>query len=287
MTYVVCIPSRGRARICNDKTLTTLAVNGIPAERVHVYVADADEYALYQRTLTPALYGSLVIGRPGLVQQREFIEASWPAGQAIFYMDDDIGRIDLTLAGADRPGGSPTATDRPGGSPTATDRPGTTLDDFICAAFATCVANAAYIWGIYPVFNPFFRKARPEIVIAREQPVYIVGCMYGIINRPAYAEVRLQITCDDSQKEDVERTARYFLTDGVVIRFNRVGALTRYYGTVGGLGTFKERLDLARIAANKLAAKWPQLGKVRVRKNGMHEFVFARKCAKNRDRTNM
>lgn len=198
------------------------------------------------------------------MQQREFIEAAWPAAQPIFYMDDDIGRIDLSLTGHN------------------------TLDEFIGAAFAACVAHKAWIWGIYPVFNPFFRAPRPPCIVAQEQPVYIVGCMYGIINRPGNEDVRLTITRDDGQKEDVERTARYFLTDGVVLRFDRVGALTRYYGAVGGLGTFKERLDLARAASNKLAAEWPHLGKVRERKNGMHEFVFTQsRNRKKKDRTNI
>lgn len=254
--YVVCIPSRGRAQICADKTLTTLAVNGISPECIHVYVADQAEYDLYRTTFENkgAQYGRLIVGVPGLVQQREFIEASWPEGQPVFYMDDDITRIDLSLAPQWH-----------------------TFDEFICAAFAECRTQNAYIWGIYPVFNPFFRKARPEAaVVARDAPVYIVGCMYGIINRPGLGALRLDMTREDSQKEDVERTARYFLNDGVVLRFDRVGAQTKYYGAVGGLGTFKARLVPMARAAETLAAKWPELGKTRVRKNGMCEFVFHR-----------
>jgi len=52
--------------------------------------------------------------------------------------------------------------------------------------------------------------------------------------------------------------------------------MTRYYGAVGGLGTFKDRLAPMREAANTLYTHYPTLGYVRVRKNGMCEFVFNR-----------
>jgi hypothetical protein len=49
--YVVCIPSYQRAEICNQKTLTTLKQQNIPANLIHVYVANKKEYDIYEKTL--------------------------------------------------------------------------------------------------------------------------------------------------------------------------------------------------------------------------------------------
>ena len=35
---------------------------------------------------------------------------------------------------------------------------------------------------------------------------------------------------------------KYFVQDGLVVRFNRIGIMIKYYGKSGGLGTFQERL---------------------------------------------
>jgi hypothetical protein len=34
---------------------------------------------------------------------------------------------------------------------------------------------------------------------------------------------KLNITSSNGQKEDVERTIKYFINDGIVLRFNKVG----------------------------------------------------------------
>jgi len=74
-------------------------------------------------------------------------------------------------------------------------------------------------------------------------------------------------------KEDVERTLRYFIKDGIVLRFNRVGFKTKYYGNDGGgLGTLKSRLEKSSEEVQKLAIHFKDYGKIKVRKNGVWEF---------------
>ena len=96
--YIICIPSYKRAQVCNDKTLSTLNKNKIPASKIYVYVANQEEYDLYKKTLDPKLYHQLIIGKKGLVQQREFIMNSWAKGKWIVFMDDDLAKIDLSLS---------------------------------------------------------------------------------------------------------------------------------------------------------------------------------------------
>ena len=240
--YVVCIPSYKRATVCNQKTLNTLHTHHIG--NIYVYVAKED-YELYKTVLDPNLYTKLVIGKEGLVQQRQFIMEQWNEGEHIVFLDDDIDDIDMSLSNH-------------------------TLDTFIQHAFQECITHSSFIWGVYPVLNPFFRNTKREMTTDLK---YIVGAFYGIKNRPL-KELQLTLTESNGQKEDVERTLRYYIQDGIVLRFNKIGFKTKYYGKVGGLGRFEERLKPMEEACLKLKEKYPEYGRIKIRKNGMHEFVL-------------
>jgi len=248
--YIICIPSYKRANFCNEKTLSTLNKHNIDSKKIYVYVANKDEYDIYKDILNPTLYNKLVIGKKGLVPQRQFIMNQWSNGKHIVFFDDDVESIDLSL------------------SPIFKKH---NLDYFIKYAFNQCVQHHSYIWGVYPVFNPFFRKPKAEISTDLK---YIVGAFYGIINRPNFKNIQLTITKENGQKEDVERTIKYFIEDGIVIRFNKIGFTTKYYGKEGGLGRFEERLKPMMEACKKLEKKYSEYGSIKVRKNGMAEFVL-------------
>jgi hypothetical protein len=246
--YVICVPSYKRAELCNEKTLQMLKDNHIPAKKVFVYVADKEEHDEYVKVLDKSKYNELVVGIKGLVPQRQFIMEQFPAGKHIVFFDDDVSKIDLTMSSITK---------------------GKSLDSFFKHAFKECHKNKSYIWGVYPVFNPFFRKGRPEMTTAL---TYIVGAFYGIINRPKLKAIELTITKENGQKEDVERTLKYFVEDGIVLRFNRVGFMTKYYGKSGGLGTFEDRLKPMLEASKKLKAQYGEYGEITTKKHGMTEF---------------
>jgi hypothetical protein len=260
--YVICIPSYKRANFCNEKTLATLHKHKINHNKIYVYVANKEDYDLYKETLDPSLYNKLIIGKKGLVPQRQFIMEQWPQGKHIVFFDDDVESIDLSL------------------SPQFKSH---NLDYFIKEAFTQCVNHNSYIWGVYAVFNPFFRKARKEMTTELN---YIVGAFYGIINRPKLKSIQLTITKENGQKEDVERTIKYFIEDGIVLRFNKIGFTTKYYGKEGGLGRFEERLKPMKDACKKLEEKYSDYGHTKVRGNGMAEFVLKKIPARN-DSTNV
>lgn len=105
----------------------------------------------------------------------------------------------------------------------------------------------------------------------------IVGAFYGFINRPHCDELKLTLTELNAGKEDVERTIKYFIKDGIVLRFNKVGFKTKYYGTDGGgLGKFKDRLKPMADACAVLQQNYDSYGKIKTRKNGMTEFILKR-----------
>lgn len=247
--YVICIPSYKRPEICNEETLSMLADNNIPSKLIYVYVADKDEFNEYDKTLDKSKYGHLIIGCKGLVPQREFISHQFPKGKHIVFFDDDVKSVDLTMY---------------------SETKGKTLDYFFKFAFKQSHQYNSYIWGVYPVFNPFFRKARPEITTCLN---YIVGAFYGIINRPGLKDIKLTITKANSQKEDTERTLKYFICDGIVVRFNHVGFETKYYNPNGsGLGTFEQRLQPMLEASKKLKKQYSEYGNITTKKQGMTEF---------------
>jgi len=243
LTYKIVIPSLGRPTICRTKTIQTLLENGIPDQTISVYIV-AEEEQQYRDALKDTSC-NIVIGQLGLSNQRNFIQLQHPEGTNLVYMDDDIDSVDLSL------------------SPKFKD---TKLDTFLTTAFQECRDNNTFIWSVYPCFNPYFRSNRDEVT---EYATFLIGAFYGIINRHS---ILLEPT--DCYKEDVKRSIQYFLKDGKVRRYNKIGFKTKYYNNVGGLGNFKSRIDKARVAAERLVEKYPDMGRIKVRKNGMTEFVI-------------
>jgi hypothetical protein len=209
----------------------------IPNECITVFVV-AEEKEAYE-IATQGLV-NIVVGEKGLVKQRAFIEQYYPAGAHVVSLDDDLEEIDT-----------------PGFA---------SLHDFFVQAFEKCVQEKVFLWGVYPVFNPFYRLKRQECTTHLN---YIIGAFFGFINRPGL----ISLTLADDNKEDVERSILYFQKDGKVVRFNRVGMKTKYYGTDGGgMGTLEQRREPSKKAVEYLCSTYEDYGRVVVRDNGLHEF---------------
>ncbi len=215
-----------------------------------VYVSSIEEKREYEKVLNPDTYNFIKIGEKGLVQNRAQILADYPSNYRILMLDDDLAEIDLGLDEELR---------------------NFDLDEFIKYGFEIAEMNGAYLWGVYPVYNPFFRETKPHYPLDLK---FIVGCWTGIVNRWNDDDLKSTIgITTNGNKEDVERTILYHKKDGKVLRFNKVGFKTKYYGTDGGgLGTIQYRHENMKIASYKLQAKYPNYGKVMVRKNGKYEF---------------
>jgi hypothetical protein len=71
-----------------------------------------------------------------------------------------------------------------------------------------------------------------------------------------------------------------------VIRYNRIGFVSRYYGKVGGLGTFKDRLKPMLEASQKLLKAYPEYGSISTKKTGMTEFQLRKIPARKEEETN-
>jgi hypothetical protein len=243
MDYIIVIPSYKRANQLQTKTLSCLFNAGISKEKINVFIVE-EEYEEYLEMLDKNYYNKLIVGKIGLVQQREFINEYYSVGTKILSLDDDVENIDLSL----------------------TDYKN--VDSFFVDAFDTCEKKGSFIFSVYPVFNPFFRKNRPNIT---EELTYCIGAFYGYINRHD-DDLKLVLT-QEGNKEDVERSILYYLKDGKTLRFNKIGFKTKYYG-VGGLGGFKERLDIMKQKTIDINAKYPLFTRIKIRKNGLYEICF-------------
>jgi hypothetical protein len=203
---------------------------------ITIFVVE-EEYDLYKNVLPDY---EIVVGKLGIVPQRNFIE-NYFEGKLIF-LDDDITHIDVP-----------------------------NLLEFFHHAFEECEKRKAYLWSVYPVYNPFFRKTKQEVT---EYLSFCIGAFYGVITRKD-PDLQLHYSMEGN-KEDVERSIRYFKKDGKVLRFNKVGFKTKYYGSVGGLGTLKQRLPTIISIVDNLVNAYPEYGYRKIRKSGIHEFVLRR-----------
>lgn len=237
--YQIVIPSYNRPTELREKTLATLERYNIDKTRIYLFI----ELSQLYKYDTFSDY-KIVVGRHGIVNQRKCIEDFFPENTNIVSIDDDIEDIDFN--GFD------------------------SLDDFFIAAFQKCIDNTAYLWGVYPVWNPFFREKKSMTTHLS----FICAAFYGFINRPNLIEIE----CGE-QKEDVERSIKIFLNDGIVLRFNHIGYKTKYYANSGGLGNFDSRLNDSIINTKLLNEKYPDITSIKIKKNAMHELVLKKQKA--------
>lgn len=240
MDYHIAIPSYRRSGQIVRKTIATLSRAGL-SHRATIFVADEAELAEYRITCHDL---RIVVGKPGLVAQRAFISSYYPEGSLIVYLDDDIICF-KTLAD---------------GKLQKTDA----LESFFQKAFATMTEAGARIWGVYPAANKLFMERQPAIGYGLN---FIIGTCYGIVNT---AVPVLEFT---NNQDDKERTIRYWLTDGKLVRFNHWTINTRYLGT-GGLD-HPDRIEQIAAETKVLAEKWPELiTRIYKSKRGIYDTRF-------------
>jgi len=243
--FQIAIPSFGRSKILQLQTLATLEHFGINKNLITIFVV-AEQLQEYK---TIGDDYKFVVGEKGIVEQRKFIENYYPAGTWVVSLDDDVKEIDLDCFES--------------------------LEQFIIHAFQECIDRGSYIWGVYPVFNPFFRKTKEPLTTCLN---FIVGGFYGFINRPNEPDLQQF----DNHRDDIEKTIRYFIKDGIVLRFNKIGYKTKYYAA-GGLGKLSERIDKIKLGSQLLETHFGSYGKILIRKNGIWEFKLYKLKAKSKE----
>ncbi len=231
--YRIVIPSYKRADLLKQKTLSYLDRCKVPRERVFVFVASFEEKDAYAKAI-PGL--KIVVAEPGLCKARAFIRNYHPEGQRIVSFDDDVESL-VWMDGKKL-------------------KELTDLDGLIESAFGICERQDAKLWGVGPVPNPFYMENSVSCGLK-----FLRGPFFGFINdhdQKTYAWL------DD--KDDFERTIKYFIRDGKVVRFNNISMHEKYMSGAGGQkeSRTKERIE---NTARKLAEEYPSYVKLHQKKD--------------------
>lgn len=244
----IAIPSAGRARRLSTATLPLLLAGGVPPETVTVFVPDLAAEEEY-RSLLPAGVG-LVSGHGlGMGAARNAIARAYPVGTDLVQVDDDItGMIEALDSRTVVPLGSRVAD-----------------------VLADCTARAnGRLWGWYPVANPYFMRKRERAGLH-----YVIGSLFGY--RVTGGDHEL-VVLDD--KEDFERSCRFYVAQGSVLRFERFAVRSRYYTEPGGMQLTRTPETIAE-GARRLCGLFPGLATYWERKNGRAEVRLRAPAARD------
>ena len=240
--YEVAIPSVARAERITKATLPLLHHGGVPMDHVTIFVPDVESEDQYADAV--AEFGCKITSGHGIGMReaRNAIARSYPEGTQLVEVDDDI-----------------TAFKRAVDNKTLLSLEAGELH----ATWQKCFAQAdGHLWCWYPVANAFFMKGDR---VRRGGLWYAVGALFGYTVVGDDAEL---VYVDD--KEDFERSMRFYLRDGEVVRFDGYTFVTRYYGEPGGMQLYRSK-NTIEAGARRLAANYPDLCTAYMKKSGRAE----------------
>lgn len=228
--YIVAVPSYRRSSTIAEHTLGMLARGKVPHDRVHVYVANEEEQAAYLKVVPPHLYHDICVTEPGLGPSRNAIQKRWPEDTPIAFCDDDIKGLVMRV---DEKRLTPMED----------------VDSFFIDAFDQLQRFRLGLWGVCAVKNPFFMKDSVSADLK-----FCDGTFYGIRNTHDH-----RMLVDIATKEDIDRTCKFYVRDGGVLRFNYVAFDSRPYWTNPG-GLHDMRTEAMNVAsAQEIVRRYPHL----------------------------
>jgi len=240
--YVLAIPSYNRVSEIVNKTLKTLLEGNINKNSIYIFVANKQQEQLYSQAIPKNMYNKIIVGKLGITNQRKFISKYFDEGQYIVSIDDDVEAILFKF-------------------PFETKLTKIKdIDKFFEYSYQLLKKENLYLWGIYPVNNPFFMKNKITTGLK-----FIIGVLYGYINRHLK---NLEPSNKAESKEDYELSILYYKMDGGVLRYNNITVKTKF-NAEGGLGP--DRFEKNKNAAEYLKHTYPDIITIFHRKNGMTE----------------
>jgi hypothetical protein len=232
MLPYVAIPSYKRASTISKKTLNFLKVSKYPVDRIHIFVANDEEYLDYKRLVPEDLYGEIIVGVKGLAEQRNFISSFYKEDEVLIQMDDDVISI-------------------------KSEYPFITL---VMMGVSSLYGRTAGLWGVLP--NDDGRRFKNDTT---KHLAHILGSFFIIRN---HRDIKITY----NEKEDMERSIKYFRRYGQVLRYQNAGVATRYAKGEGGL-QMPGRLDRIKLEIARFHTEYP--GYVTsVQKKGVPDIIL-------------
>ncbi len=262
--YVIAIPSYKRSQTLIKKSLKALEFNGIDLSRVHVFVANEEEYSVYKNNLGNKFPGKIIVGEPTLKNVRNFITRYFPKDTLIYNMDDDVEGYRLMVRDfkgriLDSKFTIPTTKAYKGNSYDYFHKMNM-LEEHIIEGFRLAKEYKTALFGMYPTTNSIGMSCDYRTKIA-----YIIGASWGCINPGD-----IFITVPDD-KEDYERSILYYDRYKKIIRMNWIAPITNYYNEVGGM---QEERTSERIksCAYYLQDKYPEYCRAYLKEDSKGSF---------------
>jgi len=258
--YQIAIPTHGRWRPVREMTrkqrfkdcdapfilvhtLEFLTRQGIPVERVSLFVADGAEAQSYRRALSESAWADvrIVTSVLGNKNNRNFIFRHFPAGTYVISVDDDVERIAWKFR--DGITNHVLRSLPPGG-----------FEKIIFDAYERMQEKDAFLWGLNTSQNPRHMRGWGMSVMNG----LVNGYLNGFICRPQCPELLRTLT---DATEDSEFAVRHYAKDGVVLRYRMYAGITSPYLNRGGLQTKFEKegeqiTSQERSAARKIEERW-------------------------------
>jgi hypothetical protein len=233
MDLPIAIPSYQRPELCKNLTLTFLKLNQYPSELITIFVASEEEKLAYEKNIARSLYGKIVVGKLGLMEQRNFITEYYDEDQVYIGMDDDVKTI---------------------------KSPFLTFPQIVLHAKALFEKHTVGLFGILP--NDDTRRFQDDYTT---HLAHIIGCFFICRNHK-------DLVLNTTEKDDYERTMQYFLRYGSVIRYRGAGVSTDYTKNAGGLQQEGREARMLE-GANYLGEKYPTLCRVMRKNNKPDLFL--------------
>jgi hypothetical protein len=245
LDYVIAIPTYNRTDKLQEKTLKLLNEYNIK-NKIYIIVNDKEQYDLYLKDIPKELYTDIIISNTkGIKEARNFIASYFKKDTKVVCLDDDLqkfvvkGRKKLQKL--------------------------EDLNGFFKEAFNKCIDENTKLWGIYPVPNQLFMKNTISTGLK-----FIIGLCYGFISTPDDKSLITELV---KQKEDYERSIKYFIKFGKIIRFNYISVNTTYYAKGGISSWMKDRKKDMETSAKLLLKHYPEyVNSIFYRKDGTAEI---------------
>jgi len=238
MKYRVAIPSYKRSETIKKKTLNYLLdVCGIKPSVIDIFVANEKEYKDYKHLEELGL--NVIIGVVLLHKQRNFIQDYYEEGQCVMQLDDDIDSLKI----------------KRGNNTVVLSK----LDSLINIGFNECFKNKTKIFGVGAVDNHFFMNDK----ISTNLKLCVGSCFGIIIDKDKSLYLKLE------EKEDYERTIKYFLKFKKVVRLNMVATKTTYYSGAGGMVDSRTEEEQNKSALY-LCSQYPDLIKINTKRKSKY-----------------
>jgi hypothetical protein len=237
--YKIAIPSYRRVDIFQKKTLNYLKQTNINLDDVYLFVANEQEKENY------SVLGlkNIIVGVETIKHQRNFIRKYFKEGEKVFSIDDDVAGIFLATS-------------------QKTFELVKDLNSLIDNGFKLCDKVKTKLWGVHAVKNALFTYNKQPSGDLR----YIVGAAFGqIIDHDDF----LAQTIDD--KGDYERSIKYFIKFGSVIRFNNISIETNYYKSKGGMQETRTK-DRVKVSGLYLLNQYPEYCEINNKKKNKEFF---------------